>query len=70
MFTAQRRSAHALDTRLHPAVTHFGLQNLQIVQTRTLSITRYGAQWRREGFCRPGQTSVLPPVAPSSQIGN
>jgi len=27
-------------------------------------------QWWREGFCHPGETSVLPPAAPSSQIDN
>jgi len=30
---------------------------------------KYGSkQWRREGFCRPGQTSVLPPPLDRSAI--
>ena len=30
------------------------------VRLSLLAISSAGSQWRREGICRPGQTSVLP----------
>jgi len=29
---------------------------------------RYTYQWRRDGVCRPGQTSLLPPPSPQSDL--
>ena len=36
-------------------------QEMVLASNTGLELVGYTTQWRREGVCRPGQTSVLPP---------
>jgi len=71
--------SHAVQRSLVNIWSHFfsqrKLKNWNILFLITLCLqllltTARIVQWRREGICRPGQTSVLPPPPPSGVFRN